>query len=200
MLKKSVPLFVAEMREMADLFGAEQPELDKLTEDLSDLLDQFYIKSATYSLNVWEKEFGLTYDPELTIERRRARVLAKLNMRTPATVKMLENLVRQTMGEKLVWIEEHTENYMFIVFVQEDYLSENLGIARQAIHDSRPAHLNYQFIERLVRKSTVNLYAGAAGGSVRKSSATVSMDRLYSRFYLAGMGTFTAIRTGKEVL
>ena len=107
MLKKSVPPFVAQMREMAELFGAEQPELDRLEGILTELLAQFYIKTATYSLNQWEQDFGIAENPELTQEQRRAQVLAKLNMRMPATVKMLENLVRQTVGAENVWIEEH---------------------------------------------------------------------------------------------
>ena len=51
MLKKSVPPFVAEMMEIAQLFTAEQPELNKMEADLSELLRQFYIKTATYSLD-----------------------------------------------------------------------------------------------------------------------------------------------------
>lgn len=131
MLKKSVPPFVARMREMAELFEAEQPELDRLEGILTELLAQFYIKTATYSLNQWEQDFGIVEDPELTQEQRRARVLAKLNMRMPATVKMLENLVRQTMGAENVRIEEHPTEYAFTVYVQEDKLSDFLGIARR---------------------------------------------------------------------
>lgn len=66
MLKKSVPPFVAQMREMAELFGAEQPELDRLEGILTELLAQFYIKTATYSLDQWEEDFGIVKDPELT--------------------------------------------------------------------------------------------------------------------------------------
>ena len=38
MLKRSVPPFVAEMVEIAQLFVAEQPELDKMEADLTELL------------------------------------------------------------------------------------------------------------------------------------------------------------------
>ena len=59
MLNKSVPPFVAQMRELAELFIAEQPELDRMEQELSELLKQFYIKTATYSLDQWEDEFGI---------------------------------------------------------------------------------------------------------------------------------------------
>lgn len=80
MLKKSVPTFVAQMMEIAQLFTAEQPELDKMEADLSELLRQFYIKTATYSLDIWEDEFGLERNSALTLMQRRARVLAKLKI------------------------------------------------------------------------------------------------------------------------
>lgn len=198
MLKKSVPPFVAEMLEMAALFEAEQPELDRLESILSELLAQFYIKTATYSLETWEKEFGLDTDPQLSLDQRRAGVLAKLNTRTPATVKMLENLVRQTMGEDLIRIVEHPEEYRFTVYVQEDWLSDRLGIARQAVHDARPAHLNYKFIERLIRKSAADTYGAAYGRFIYMSQVSADISRLYSPLYAAGLGRFIKI-IGEEV-
>lgn len=193
MLKKSVPPFVAQMREMAELFFAEQPELDRMENNLSELLSQFYIKTATYSLDMWEDEFGLPHDPELSLQQRRARVLAKLNTRPPATVSMLENLVKQTMGEDIVWIEEHPEDYMFTVYVQEEKLSELLGIAKSAVHAARPAHLNYKFIERLIRKAGVEIYSAAYGQSIKITEEEVDVGRLYSVLFAAGFGTFIQI-------
>lgn len=194
MLKKSVPSFVAQMREMAELFGAEQPELDRLEGILTELLAQFYIKTATYSLDQWEEDFGIVKDPELTQEQRRARVLAKLNMRMPATVKMLENLVRQTMGEENVRIEEHPAEYAFTVYVQEDKLSDFLGIARRAVHTARPAHLNYKFIERLIRDARIDLYGAGYGRIIHMSESEVDISGLFSALYAGGYGTFIAVR------
>lgn len=188
MLKKSVPPFVAQMREMAELFVAEQPELDRMESDLAQLLSQFYIKTATYSLDRWEEDFGLAADPELTLQQRRARVLAKLNSRPPATVRRLENLVRQTMGEENVWIEEHPEDYSFTIYVQEEKLSDLLGIADRAMHDTRPAHLNYHFIERLIRDAQLQTYAGGYGSLIRVEDVTVDMSRMDNPVYMAGFG------------
>lgn len=188
MLKKSVPPFVAQMREMAELFVAEQPELDRMESDLSRLLSQFYIKTADYSLDRWEEDFGLAADPELTLHQRRARVLAKLNSRPPATVRRLENLVRQTMGEENVWIEEHPEDYSFTVYIQEDQLSDLLGIADQAMRETRPAHLNYHFVERLIRDAQLQTYAGGYGSMIRMEDVTVDMSRMDSPVYMAGYG------------
>lgn len=198
MLKRSVPPFVAQMREMAALFEAEQPELDRMEGILADLLEQFYVKTATYSLDMWEEEFALAADPELSLEQRRARVLAKINSRPPATVRRLENLVRQTMGEEHVWIEEHPADYSFTVYVREDQLSDLLGTARQAVHDARPAHLNYRFVEQLIRESTSDLYTAGYGMLIYTSQGEVDVDGLYSALYCGGYGMFIKI-SGSEV-
>ena len=166
MLKKSVPPFVAQMMEMAQLFTAEQPELDKMEADLSELLRQFYIKTATYSLDRWEDEFGLERNTELTLMQRRARVLAKLNSNPPATVRMLENLVMQVMTANAVTIVEHPAEYSFTVYVNTDYLVETFAIADEAVRLARPAHLSYKFVNRLIRKATSRVYYGIAGGYI----------------------------------
>lgn len=166
MLNKSVPPFVAQMREIAELFIAEQPELDRMEKELTELLKQFYIKSATYSLDQWEDEFGIERNSSLTLMQRRARVLAKLNSNPPATVKMLENLVFQILSANAVTIVEHPSEYHFDVYVNSDYLVETFEIADEAVRLARPAHLSYKFINRLIRNSTSKIYYGIAGGYI----------------------------------
>lgn len=161
---------------------------------LTELLAQFYIKTATYSLNQWEQDFGIVEDPELTQEQRRARVLAKLNMRMPATVKMLENLVRQTMGAENVRIEEHPTEYAFTVYVQEDKLSDFWELPAGRVHDARPAHLNYKFIERLIRNARLDLYGAGYGRIIHMSESEVDISGLFSVLYAGGYGTFIAVR------
>lgn len=166
MLKRDVPPFVAQMREMAELFSVEQPELDRISADLQGLLEQFYIKTATYALEDWEKEFGIKENPGLTIRQRRARILAKLNSNPPATVRMLENLVQQTLSANAVTIVEHPAEYRFDIYVNTDYLVETLEIADDAVRRARPAHLSYKFINRLIRRAASRVYVGIAGGYI----------------------------------
>lgn len=166
MFNEIVPPFVAQMREIAELFIAEQPELDRMENELAELLKQFYIKTATYSLDQWEDEFGIERNSALTLMQRRARVLAKLNSNPPATVKMLENLVYQILSANAVTIVEHPAEYHFDVYVNSDYLIETFEIADEAVRATRPAHLSYKFINRLIRNSIARIYYGIAGGYI----------------------------------
>ena len=154
------------MLEIAQLFTAEQPELDRMKAELTEIIKQFYIKTATYSLDQWEDDFGIERNTALTLMQRRARVLAKLNSNPPATVKMLENMVLQVLSANVVTIVEHPPEYHFDIYVNTDYLVETFAIADEAVYLARPAHLSYKFINRLIRNSLSRVYYGVAGGCI----------------------------------
>ena len=59
MLKDSLPKFVSEMKELADLLNTSQIEIDRMLSNIEDMVSQFYVASAMYSLDDWEKEFGI---------------------------------------------------------------------------------------------------------------------------------------------
>lgn len=182
MLDRSVPPFVRQMREMAELFRAEQPEIDRMEADLEELLKQFYIKSATYALDNWEEEFSLPRDSGLTLRQRRERILAKLNSSVPATVKMLENLVLQTLSAKAVTIVERPAQYHFDIYVNTDYLIDTLAVADDAVRRARPAHLSYHFINRLIRESGSRIYVGIAGGYIGIRKGVVEDAVLFNEY------------------
>lgn len=173
MLKDSLPKFIVEMKEIAELLDISQEEINKLMEEISKLTKQFYVKSATYSIDDWEKEFGIEKNSTLSLNQRRAQILAKLNTRPPATVKMIENLVKQTLNADMVTIIEHTEEYSFTIYVQSGYLIENMKIADEAVHKARPAHLNYEFINGIIRNTKKTFYCGIAGITIRTTEGEV---------------------------
>lgn len=162
MLKDSLPKFIADMKELAELLNTDQIEIDRMVEHIEKMVSQFYISSATYSLNDWEREFGLEKNTTLTIAQRRARILGKLNTRTPASIKMLENLVSKTLGVENVSITEVPQEYRFIINVKSEHVLECMDIAKDAVRNARPAHLNYEFINEIARKDIKILYIGMA--------------------------------------
>lgn len=174
MLKNDVPGFVASMKEMNELFEAEQPELDYLKEYITELINQLRVKTATYSLERWEQEFGLSLGTELPLTKRRARILAKLNSNEPATKAMLENLVKQILNAKSVRIKEIYDSYFFEIYVNTSKLIENLEVADEAIYYARPAYLGYKFINELIREAILTLYVGATGGVLKRIRGEVS--------------------------
>lgn len=195
MLKDTVPGFVARMQEMAELFHAEQPELDRMKQELVDLVKQFYAKTATFSMERWERDLGLTVDSSMALEQRRARVIAKMNTRTPATVKMLENLVMQTLDADRVFIKEYPSDYSFAIYVEKEYLVE-LGIAAEAVYHARPAHLGYRFIQILIRNAQMEEHVGVYGMFLPAKDGETDVEGLYKKEYVGTAGIRLEIREG----
>lgn len=152
MLIEDVSPFAASMKELRELFEAEQPELDLIEARLEDIIKQFYIKTATWSIEKWENDFLIEHDSTLSIEQRRVMVLTKINSRTTATIAMLENMVKQIMDAKQVVVTENTEDYSFTIYVNTAFLVHNFNVADVAVYLARPAHLNYKFINELIRR------------------------------------------------
>ena len=184
MLKDSLPQFVREMKEMAFLLGVDQDEIDRLEAFIEEMIKQFWISSATYSIEDWEKEFGIEKNSTLTLGQRRAQVLAKLNTRAPSTVKMMENLVIKVLGEQRVEVVEDHENYSFTIIINSDHVLENMLIASEAVRKARPAHLNYGFINKIARDSILRLYMAAAGRKVMGEISVVDTRRRKQLIYI----------------
>lgn len=195
MLKDTVPKFIAEMTELAELFGAEQPELDRMADTLDEILRQFYIKTATYSLERWELDFGIKKNPLLTEEQRRGRILAKLNTVAPASVKMLENLVLQTLDANWVKIIENPPDYSFSIYVDKEYLID-LGIADEAVYYARPAHLAYKFIQVLIRNAVFTKYVGAYGLFLPLKESDTDIKGMYQTICIGTSGIKLKIKEG----
>lgn len=177
MLKDSLPQFVREMKEMAVLLGVDQGEVDRLETCIEEMVKQFCIISATYSIDDWEKEFGIEKSSILTPGQRRAQVLAKLNTRAPSTVKMIENLVVRVLGEKRVEVVENYGEYSFTIIVRSDRILENMPVAGEAVRKARPAHLDYGFVNKIARDSIQRLYVAAAGRKIKEENASVDTRR-----------------------
>lgn len=187
MLKDGLPQFVREMKEMAVLLGVDQEEIDRLEACIGEMTRQFWIMSATYSIDDWEKEFGIERNSTLTLGQRRAQVLAKLNTRAPSTVKMIENLVIKVLGEPRVEVTENCEDYSFIITVRSDCILENMMIAGEAVRKARPAHLNYGFINKIARDSLMQPYLAAAVRKVKETGYDVDTRQRKRMFYIGIM-------------
>lgn len=175
MISNSLSKLSREMKDMVELTEVIQLEADRVSNRIDEIINQLCIKTATYSLDDWEKEFGIEKNSLLTEEQRKAQLLAVLNTRTPASVPMLENLVKQTLGANSVIIKEIPSEYRFIIYVQTDYLT-NMEIVKDAVKKARPAHLGFEFINGILREKTKHLYVGISGISRRMSNGEVNVD------------------------
>lgn len=194
MLCDSLSPLEAEMKQMSELFGTEQEEIDLLYREIEALYLRLRVKTADEKgLHLWETEYGLWNNTAFTIEQRRARILAKMNSGMSATTKMLENLVKQILDADDVKIIEYPEKYCFEIYVYTQRFEENMMLAEDAVSEARPAHLAYKFINAICRKYRCGFYMGIFGG-IRKFTAGIvdtgglNLDKYRCGFYLGMAG------------
>ncbi len=106
-----LPEFLAKSPRFKAANDADSKEHETIRLDLQGLLDQFYVTSATYGLDVWEEMVGITTDESLSYENRRANVLAKLQNPESVTEAFLTELINRYIADKSGTVIYRPETY-----------------------------------------------------------------------------------------
>ena len=100
------------------------------------------VSTADLLIEYWEREYGIAPDPSLTIEQRRAKIIAKMHSRGPANPARLCAAVSAALGGVKVDIKENVAKNTFLVNIREAVDSINPAVA--VIERMKPAHLIYR--------------------------------------------------------
>lgn len=72
-----LPWYYRSSRVMEAILSAQGQEIDKLFDALDQVLDQFFVATATWGLSYWEELLDLPINDTLPVAERRQRVMAK---------------------------------------------------------------------------------------------------------------------------
>ena len=124
-----------------NLNNTNAAELTIFKSKLDSTLNQFFLSSADFTLERWEKEFGIEVNNTLDIDFRRSRIKAKLRGQGTVTVTLIKN-VAESFSNGLVDVIEDNTNYQFTIkFVSTLGIPPNMSDLQKAIEDIKPAHL-----------------------------------------------------------
>ncbi len=144
-LSKYVPTKISEISEMKAIYEVQGTELGGLLYYSNDLLNQFFIDTATWGLIYWEDEYGIETNLNMSYEDRRAVVKAKKSGQGTTTKAMIKSVAINFSGGEANIIEDNV-NYAFIVqFVGIKGIPKNLQSFKNMLEDIKPAHLGYTF-------------------------------------------------------
>jgi uncharacterized protein YmfQ (DUF2313 family) len=137
-------------------------EMDDFRTAMDEVLDQFFVNTATWGLDKWESELGLTSFAGKPEDQRRSRIVSKLRGMGTVTVALMQSVAKSyTNGE--IQVTEHPETYSFTVkFVDQLGVPPNLNDLKQAIEEIKPAHLavvyeyKYLLINQIHRVMTIS--------------------------------------------
>lgn len=115
--------------------------LDDLMSYPEEIKKQVTPRTATWTLDYWESEYGITTDPTKTIEERQQILVNILKANARNNPKTLEDLITNTTGYKAE-ITENVSKNKFLVRLY-GYLLDDTAL-RNVIERRKPAHLIYE--------------------------------------------------------
>lgn len=119
----------------------ESYEVGRLMVTIQDVEDQLYIDRATWGLDIYEKAYNITPDPNATYEERREVIKAKKRGRGTTTKAMIQNTAEAFSGGD-VDIIEHPADFSFTIkFVGTKGIPQNMSGFLNMIREIKPAHL-----------------------------------------------------------
>lgn len=142
--------FYQNSKECAALQRAIGIQCEKLIDAVDDLKNQFFVESATWGLEYWEKLLGLPVSPGKEYQNRREIILSHLRSYHVTTKEWIYNIASGFSNGEIEIIEDF-ENYEFSInFISQLGVPENIEQLKAVISKIKPAHLNciYNFLFR----------------------------------------------------
>lgn len=148
-----LPGYYESSRVMQSDMNAKGTELDEFYKALDETLDQFFVRTATWGLDRWEQELGLTTELAKPIEQRRALVESKLRGAGQFSGRLVKNVAEAYDGGTVDVSFQPSEWSFTIRFVDTIGVPPNLDDLKMVIEEIKPAHLKveYEFSYLLLR-------------------------------------------------
>lgn len=133
------PGYYESSRVMRAVMQSQGVEIDQLRTALDETMPQFFVRTATWGITFWERLLGIPVDSRIPLERRRAKVLARMQVSGPMTRRRMVGIVSQFLSSGDARIAERFADYAFDVilpWVNFDFT----GIVGR-VEEIKPAHL-----------------------------------------------------------
>lgn len=148
---------------MQAIFEAIGSEWDNANEISEDILNQLFPQTATWGLSIWEQRLGLITNVTEDLERRRGKVIAKLQTKYPITPKNMAMILKNYTGADIS-ITEGVAPYAFeIKLLGREGFPKSLEDLYKEVKRIKPSHLSVMY--KLIVLTESNLYMGATSFS-----------------------------------
>lgn len=143
----ALPIFMRKSKVFNEIFNAEEKQFGKLNIDVNDLRLQMDINTATWGLDVYERELKIPIDTNKPIDERRSVIKSKLRGSGKADAALIKMVADSfTNGG----VDVLFDGQIGIIFNDTLGIPPNLQDLEHALDDIKPAHLNiyYEFMYR----------------------------------------------------
>ena len=119
-------------------------EANSINDEVENTLNQFYVDSATYGLNNWEKMLGISKN-NFDIQTRRENIKAKMRSRGTTTLSVIKNICEAYSYGEVDIVVDHA-NYSFEVhFIGSIGIPQAFAELDKTIEEIKPCHLAHSY-------------------------------------------------------
>ncbi|WP_129599485.1 putative phage tail protein [Anaerophilus nitritogenes] len=125
------------------VFATTEKQLNQYKVDAEDVKKQLNIDTATWGLDVYEKELGIKTDKSRTFDERRSVVKSKWRGNGKVDAKLIELIIKAFIETE---IRVQFNKKIEIQFPKIQGKPKNIDLIEYAIENIKPAHLALKFI------------------------------------------------------
>ncbi len=147
LIKSYIPEYLRNAEPLKSIYEAQGYESGALFNSIEDVLNQYFVDTATWGLDRWESFLQIPTDPNKDITFRRDRIKAKMFKAGTVTKQYLKDLSLTFQNGEIEVIEDFANYSITIKFTGLKGVPPNLEDYVEAVNDVIPAHVawSYQF-------------------------------------------------------
>lgn len=137
---KCLPIYERNSKVFRDIIDVEAEEIDNKALDIEDFIKQLSIDTATWGLDIYEKELGISKDINKSYEERRSVIKSKYRGIGKFDKALLESIANAYTNGKTKAYFNGKLNILF-----EDIRDHILNLVdfENTLEEIKPAHLDY---------------------------------------------------------
>ena len=119
-------------------------EANSINKNLEDLLNQFFVNSATYGLDNWESMLGISKN-NFDYVTRRENIKAKMRSRGTTSIEVIKNICEAYSNGEVDVIVNHSDYSFVIKFVGSIGIPQAFDELDKTIENIKPCHLAHSY-------------------------------------------------------
>ena len=168
--------FHAASRQTVAIYAALEEELRRVWAARDDGFAQLHLETATWSLPLWERAYGLNPEENRPAAYRRERVKARMRGQGTTTAALVKN-VAQSFTDGGVELEEYPERYGIVIrFHNTEHPPENVKDADEVLNEILPAHITHAFVYAYRAYAQMNRHLKLSGVAITLAAANLGIE------------------------
>lgn len=130
---------------MSEVVKVEELILIEEEEAINNLVSEFFVDTAFYTLPIWAEFAGIDDDENLDLNIRRDNIKAAFKSIGVTTVDVIKKIAESYSNGKCEVVEYIGDYFFVIKFVSTIGIPKRIDLIKKLIDKVKPAHLGYRF-------------------------------------------------------